>query len=66
MWRDFQIQQHEQKRNNDPSLSYNNSNHIGKRSPVENDKIQIVGTKPSINYKFSTIGREIFVPHAGQ
>ena len=40
-----------QKRNNDPYLSYNNSNHIGKRSPVENDEIQIVGTKPSINYK---------------
>ena len=41
-----------------------NSNNTGNRSPIDNIEIQIAGTKLSINYKFSPIGREIVVPHA--
>ena len=34
------------------------------KSPFENDKIEIVGTSPAINKKYSTIGRQIEFPQA--
>ena len=38
----------------------------GKIPHIENDEIRIVGTKPSMHYIRSPIGREIVAPHAGQ
>ena len=40
--------------------------HTGERSPVDNDEIQIVGTKLSSNKFVPPIFIEIVVPHAGQ
>ena len=62
-FRDVQLQQQQTKAKKYASFSYNKINNTGKRSPVESDEIQIVGTKPSSNHKFSPIGREFFYLH---
>ena len=53
-------------RYNDAFHSYNKSNHSGKISPVNDDEIQIIGTLPVFNKNASTIGRNNFLPQAGQ
>ena len=53
-------------RYNDASYSYNKSNNPEKKSPVEDDEIEIVGTRPAFNRKFSPIGRDIVSPQFGQ
>ena len=50
---------------NDAFFYCDTINHTGKRSLVDNNKIKIVGTKPSIKYKFCPIGIQNGVPHAG-
>ena len=52
-------------RYNDSYYSYNKINRSGKRSPVDKDKNQIVGTKPAMNTKIAPIFRQKF-PQAGQ
>ena len=42
-------------RYSDASYSYNNINQLGKRSQVEYDGIEIVGTRPELNTIYSTI-----------
>ena len=37
----------------------------GETLPVDNDEIQIIGTKPSSNHQLYPIGIEIVVPHGG-
>ena len=51
---------------NNASYSYYKSNKPGKKSPVEDDEIEIVGTRPAFNGNFSPIGRDIIFPQGGQ
>ena len=45
---------------NDAPYSYKNINHRGEGSPVDDDYIQIIGTKPASNYQIYPIGRDFF------
>ena len=38
---------------NDASYHYNKSNQNGKKSPIEDDEIEIVGTRPVLDRNFS-------------
>ena len=53
-------------RYNDASYYDNKSNHYGKISPVNNDEIKIIGTRPALNKYYSPICREIVFTQAGQ
>ena len=44
---------------NDASYYYNKSNQTGKKSPIEDNEIEIVGTRPVLIKIFSNIGRYI-------
>ena len=43
-----------------------NSTQHDKKSPVEDDDIEIVGRRPAISRKVSPIGRQVKFPQAGQ
>ena len=51
---------------NDASYSSKKSTNYGKKSPVDNDKIKIVGTRPVISRKLPPSGRQINFSQAGQ
>ena len=40
---------------NGESYSYNMSNKLGKISPVDDDKVEITGTRPALNKNYSPI-----------
>ena len=60
----YNFNKNKQNLNNNASFYYNKSNQTGKISPVDNDEIQIIETKPSVNYKISPIVGDIVVPYA--
>ena len=49
----------------DAPFYYKKINYIGERSPVDDDDIKNIGTKPSSDFQSSPIAIEILVPHSG-
>ena len=53
-------------RYDDASYFYNKCNHSSKGSPVDVNKVEIIGKRPVLNKYTSQIGRDIVFPHSGQ
>ena len=53
-----------QNRTNYAPFSHKKINQRGEISPVDDDYIQVIKTKPASNYQTSPIGRERFVLHS--
>ena len=51
---------------NDASYSHKKSTQNGKKSHVEDDEIEIVGTRPVISINFSPISRQTEFTQEGQ
>ena len=58
-FKDVQIQWQQKYGFDDSSYCYKNCTQHGKKSPVGDDEIKIVGNRPEINRNFSPIGRHI-------
>ena len=49
---------------NNASYSYKNIIQHGKKSPVQDEEIKIIGIRPAISITFSSIGRNIEFPQS--
>ena len=47
-------------RYNDTTYCYNKSNQSGKRSPLDDDEIQIIGTRPTTNKNIYQLAETFF------